>query len=122
MRSSTVKFRRIVLLGRRAHGDRDAYLAGLLGEDLGLALAGRRVALLGAAARALRGRVFPLSLAALPPQLLAPLEALYEPRVENVLLGFPRVVLGLPAFPFHVVLDFVLKGENIEVIRGFISS
>lgn len=101
--------------GRWAHGYSDSDLARLAGQHLGLALAGRRVALLGAAAGALDGRVLALALPPLAAQLLAALEALNQPRVQYVLLRFPGVVLRLPPFPFHVVLHFVLERENSAV-------
>lgn len=102
----------------RAHGDGDADLARFARQHLGLVLGGRRT-LVGGAARAL-GRVLALALAAGPPQLLATLEALDEPRVQDVLLRLPRVVLRLPPFPFHVVLHFVLKREKCRRLKTYI--
>lgn len=116
--AAAVQLRRVVPLGGgRTHGDGNADLARLSRQYLGLALAGRRVALLGAAARALGGRVLALAPPALAAMLLAALEALYEPWVQDILLRLPSVVLRFPPFPFHVVLDLVLKTENSSVIK-----
>lgn len=110
--AAAVQLRRVVPLGgRRTHGDGNADLARLARHHLGLALAGRRVALLGAAARALGGRVLALAPPALAAMLLAALEALYEPWVQDILLRLPSVVLWFPPFPFHVILDFVLSNS-----------
>lgn len=114
-RSRAIQLCGVVPLRRRTHGDSYADLARLPGQHLRLALAGRRVSLLGAAAGALDRGVLPLALSALTPQLLPAFEAFYEPVVEYVLLRFPGVVLRLPPFPFHVVLHFVLKRDILTV-------
>lgn len=92
---------------RWAHSNGDSY-SPRLPEDFRLAFAGRRMSLFGAAACSLDGGVLSFSFATLPPSLFA-LETLYESWVENILFWLPGVVLGLPTFPFHIILDFVLK-------------
>lgn len=110
---------RVSLGGGRAHGDGDTDLARLARQHLGLALARRRLALVGGAARALGGRVLSLALSTLPPLLIAALKALDQSRVQDVFLRLPRVVLWLPPFPFHVVLHFVLKRENRTGLKTY---
>lgn len=78
------------------------------------------MSLLRGASSAFHRGMLPLAFAALPALFLASLETLDETRVEDVLLRLPGVVLRLPTFPFHVVLDFALKLERATVNDSFI--